>query len=68
MLKGGVAGVGRRKDMATQIFEVWVTVSKKIRQGQNEKTIKSHLYSKSHVQLGQERSKKEVVVSGVKWL
>jgi len=54
--------------MATQIFEVWVTVSKKIRQGQNEKTIKSHLYSKSHVQLGQERSKKEVVVSGVKWL
>lgn len=57
MLKGGVAGVGRRKDMATEVLEVWETISKKIPQEQKEKAIKSHLYSRRRVQCGHERSK-----------
>lgn len=67
MLKG-VAGVGRGKDMATQVLEVWVTISKKIPQEQKEKAIKRHLYSKRYVQLGHERSKKKLVLSWVKQL
>lgn len=68
MLKGRVAGMGWRRDMATQVLEVWVTISKKIPQEQKEKANKSHLYAQRHVQLGHERSKKELVLSWVKWL
>lgn len=65
MLKGKAAVMERRKYRATEVLEVWVTVSEKIRWEQREKGIKNNYYSKRHIQLACERSKKERVLSWV---
>lgn len=67
MLKGRVAGMEKNKYMATQVLKVWVTISKKIWWEQKEKGIKNNFYSKRHVQLACETSKKELVLSWV-WI
>lgn len=67
MLTGRVSGMEKRKDMATQVLEVWVTVSEKIPWEQREKGIKNNFYSKWHVQLACQRSKKELVLSWI-WI
>lgn len=67
MLKGKAAVMERRKYRTTEVLEVWVTVSEKIRWEQREKGIKNNYYSKRHIQLACERSKKERVLSWV-WI